>query len=82
MAAKRQKLIYFGKRDDAIWDAIQGIPAGDQNYHMKEAFRMYFLAQEVEAIKPKTLIKTAPLVENEDHTKKINLGKLTGSMIL
>ncbi|OPA76717.1 hypothetical protein BVG16_16230 [Paenibacillus selenitireducens] len=81
---RRQKLIYFGKRDDAIWDAIQAIPDGDQNFHMKEAFRMYFLTQDVTEVKatPSSLSAVHQPAANEDHTDKIDLIKLSGSMIL
>jgi hypothetical protein len=82
---RRQKLIYFGKRDDDIWNAIQAIPDGDQNFHMKEAFRMYFLGRNVSGLDEVIFIEPiAPVITetDEDHTDKIDVVKLTGSMMI
>lgn len=38
-----RKVVYFGKRDADLWDAVEKLPKGDQNYHMKQALREYFL---------------------------------------
>ncbi|GIO33146.1 hypothetical protein J2TS6_42870 [Paenibacillus albilobatus] len=77
----RTKLIYFGRRDDDIWDAIQAIPKGDQSYHMKEAFRRYFLGHEVNDMPAKPVPGNTDQKPPEDYTKQINIEKLSGLMI-
>ncbi|WP_422659142.1 hypothetical protein ACK8P5_00905 [Paenibacillus sp. EC2-1] len=84
MAESRTKLLYFGKRDDAIWEAIQSLPKGDQNYHMKEALRSYFLSISGVTTSAKVTIihnEAIPDPVEEDCTEQINIGKLSGLMI-
>lgn len=38
--------LYFGKRDDDLWLAIQEIPEGDRNHEIRLALRKYFLLNE------------------------------------
>lgn len=83
---RRQKLVYFGKRDDDIWEAIQNVPDGDQNYHMKEAMRRYFLSLDVGVkslppVSQENLVDAVLNVQEEDHSKLIDITRMTGLMI-
>lgn len=45
MAARRAKQLYFTRRDDDLWDAINRIPDGDQNHEIRRALRFCFLGE-------------------------------------
>jgi len=38
--------LYFGKRDNDLWLAIQAIPEGDRNHEIRNALRQYFLNEQ------------------------------------
>lgn len=47
MASKRRVIpLYFGKREDDLWEVIQAIPEGDRNHEIRQALRAYFLGEE------------------------------------
>lgn len=45
MTARRAKQLYFTRHDTDLWEAINKLPDGDQNYEMRKALRFWFLGE-------------------------------------
>lgn len=84
---RRQTLIYYGKRDDALWEAIQRLPKGDLNYEIKQAMKAYFLGERAAFTPPpphedaETTEMVGEHVEEPNPTRKIDMTKLGGGLI-
>lgn len=75
-----RKVIYFGKRDSDLWDAVSRLPKGDQNYHMKQALRAYFLGEtagRIPAPIPAPVVQP-PKAAEDDVSDRIDFGRLVG----
>jgi len=69
-------LLYFGKRDQDLWDAIQSVAKGDRNHEIKIALRKHFLEEGNSRLTSSSLAKKEDFREEppEDPTKDLNIG--------